>query len=75
MCKINSQRLAELESRAKASLSHKDNLQHYVIVMPEDILALVAEIRELRALADPQALTAAFMAGAAGNKGGKHEKI
>lgn len=71
---IADKKLVELENRARTSLSHKDKLQRFILVRPEEILAMAAEIRDLRVLADPQALTEAFMAGASGNKGGICEK-
>lgn len=61
---LSLEKLAALEQDAKSSLSHKSKTQRYILAKPEDILAMIIEIRELRKMADPQALTAAYMAGA-----------
>lgn len=55
--------LDELECRAKECLSHKQKQAHYMLARPEIILSMIDEIRDLRKLADPQALTAAYFLG------------
>lgn len=42
------EKLDELEHDARMSLSHKDRWQKYILIKPEDVLAMIYEIRELR---------------------------
>lgn len=68
LSKTNDDRLSfveldKLENRATAILLQSQKMAQYLLVKPEDILAMVEEIKELRLLAHPDALTAAYMAG------------
>lgn len=68
--KISDAELSILENGARGALEANKNSKKpaYVLIRPENIIFMADEIRELRKLADPQALTAAFMAGVESNK-------
>lgn len=71
--KISDAELSILENDARSALNANKNSKKpaYVLISPENIIIMAEEIRELRKLADPQALTAAFMAG---EKKGREKK-
>lgn len=68
--KISDAELSILENDARSALNANKNSKKsaYILIRPENIILMAEKIRELRKLADPQALTAAFMAGAENNK-------
>lgn len=55
--------LEKLESGAKQGLRNNKRRPHYMLVNAEYLVAMIAEIKELRLLAHPDSLTLAYMAG------------
>lgn len=63
MNKLTNEKLAKLEQDAMSVLLRAYKSQEYILIKPEDVIDMVMEIKELRNLIDPQALTAAYMYG------------
>lgn len=57
--------LDRLESEAKQGLSTNIKRPHYMLINAEYLVAMIAEIKKLRLLAQPDTLTLAYMAGMA----------
>lgn len=63
--KLSGKRLEHYQKRATKLLISSYRRRHSMLVDADELLSMIAEIMELRAIADPQALTAAYMLGAA----------
>lgn len=68
MKRLTPERLSELESDALSTIKYKGRYVPYMLINSTELLSMITEIRNLRKEVDPEALVAAFMAGAESNK-------
>lgn len=71
--RLTPERLSELERDALSVIKHKGRYAPYMLINSNELISMIAEIRELRLLAHPDSLTAAYMAGAADTKNSETE--
>lgn len=71
MPRLTPERLSELEMDALSTIKYKGRYAPYMLINSNELLSMIAEIRELRKELDPEALVVAYMAG---ERKGREEK-